>query len=211
VVFFAILGVVHSQHLVTPLAEWVFTFSGKSQLLALYFTNGTLSFVSDNVFIATVFITEVEAAYVGGIIAQMINDVDIQAACANGNIHQVVAQYLHSMPHARITPENEVIVQFIKDAGAAFQSGTMNDFTAQYANKVIISREEYEHLAVVVNMGTNIPAMATPNGHAALLFLLTSPLAPLLKLSYLKMVELTLPYTIVMAMTGALAIYFSLN
>jgi NhaB family Na+:H+ antiporter len=59
-------------------------------------------------------------------------------------------------------------------------------------------------------MGTNIPAMATPNGHAALLFLLTSPLAPLLKLSYFRMFKLTLPYTITMTVTGALAIYFFL-
>jgi NhaB family Na+:H+ antiporter len=140
VVFFAILGVVHEQHLVAPLAEWVFTFSGKSRLIALYFTNGTLSFVSDNVFIATIFINEVDNAFTSGIIAQ----------------------------------------------------------------------EEYEKLAVVVNMGTNIPAMATPNGHAALLFLLTSSLAPILGLSYFQMFKLTLPYTIVMTITGALAIYFYL-
>jgi len=73
-----------------------------------------------------------------------------------------------------------------------------------------ISQEDYEKLGVVVNMGTNIPSMATPNGHAALLFLLTSSLAPLLKLSYFQMFKLTLPYTIVMTITGALAIYFYL-
>jgi NhaB family Na+:H+ antiporter len=60
------------------------------------------------------------------------------------------------------------------------------------------------------DMGTNIPAMATPNGHAALLFLLTSSLAPLLNLSYFRMLLLTLPYTIAMTITGALAIYFFL-
>jgi NhaB family Na+:H+ antiporter len=140
IVFFAILGVAHEQHLITPLANWVFTFSGKAQLIALYFTNGTLSFVSDNVFVATVFINEVENAYKGG----------------------------------------------------------------------IVSDGDYEKLAVVVNMGTNIPAMATPNGHAALLFLLTSSLAPVLKLSYFQMFKLTLPYTIAMTLTGALAIYFFL-
>lgn len=141
VVFFAILGVAHEQHLIAPLAHWVFTFSGKAQLIALYFTNGTLSFVSDNVFVATVFINEVEHAFHEGIIS---------------------------------------------------------------------SHEDYEKLAVVVNMGTNIPAMATPNGHAALLFLLTSSLAPVLKLSYFQMFKLTLPYTIAMTLTGALAIYFFL-
>ena len=140
VVFFAILGVVHSQHLVAPLAQWVFTFSGKAQLLALYFVNGTLSFVSDNVFIASIFIGEVDAAYTAGAFDQ----------------------------------------------------------------------DWYERLAVVVNMGTNIPAIATPNGQAAFLFLLTSPLSPLIKLSYFQMFKLTLPYTIVMTTTGAIAIYLNL-
>jgi len=140
VIFFAILAVVHDQHLVTPLAAWVFEFSGRAQLLALYFVNGVLSFVSDNVFIASVFINEVDKAY---------------------------------------------------------QSG-------------LFSREWYEKLAVVVNMGTNIPAVATPNGQAAFLFLLTSSLAPVIKLSYLEMVKLALPYTIVMTITGALAVHFFL-
>ena len=35
-------------------------------------------------------------------------------------------------------------------------------------------------LAVAINTGTNIPSVATPNGQAAFLFLLTSSLAPLL-------------------------------
>ena len=141
VVFFAILGVVQEQRLIAPLAKWVLTFDGKSQLIALYFANGTLSFVSDNVFVATVFITEVEKAVNNGLVP---------------------------------------------------------------------SGEWYEKLAVVVNMGTNIPAMATPNGHAALLFLLTSSLAPLLNMSYYRMFILTLPYTVTMTLTGALAIYFFL-
>ena len=140
VVFFAILAIVHDQHLVSPLASWVFTFSGHTQLIALYFTNGTLSFVSDSVFIASIFVSEVDNAYAAG----------------------------------------------------------------------MFTREVYEKLAVVVNMGTNIPAVATPNGQAAFLFLLTSALSPLIKLSYFRMFKLTLPYTIVMTITGALAIYFFL-
>ena len=138
VIFFAILAVVHDQHLVTPLASWVFNFEGRAQLLALYFTNGTLSFISDNVFIASVFITEVNKAYQAG----------------------------------------------------------------------LFSAEWFEKLAVVVNMGTNIPAVATPNGQAAFLFLLTSSLAPVIELSYMRMVKLALPYTIVMTATGAVAVYF---
>ena len=209
-VFFAILGVVHEQHLIAPLAEWVFTFSGKSQLIALYFTNGSLSFVSDNVFIATVFINEVEKTYVSGIISQMLLNIDIHAACADGTISQTITQYIGSLPDTSIAPDNELITRFIRDVEYASNNGTLETLTAKYADKIVVSREEYEKLAVVVNMGTNIPAMATPNGHAALLFLLTSALAPLLNLSYFRMFKLTLPYTIGMTITGAVAIYFFL-
>lgn len=40
--------------------------------------------------------------------------------------------------------------------------------------------------------------MATPNGQAAFLFLLTSALAPLIRLSYGRMVWMALPYTLVL-------------
>jgi len=217
VVFFSILGVVHSQHLVTPLAEWVFTFSGKTQHIVLYLVNGTLSFVSDNVFIATIFINEVESAYVGGIICQMFshfNDagISLDVAYANGHVAHTINQYINSLPDLRLPPDGAVLSQFIQDVETACQNGpaALDALKAQYVGKPFISRAEYEKLAVVVNMGTNIPAMATPNGHAALLFLLTSALAPLLKLSYYQMVKLTLPYTITMATAGGVAIYFFL-
>ena len=48
--------------------------------------------------------------------------------------------------------------------------------------------------------------MATPNGQAAFLFLLTSALAPLIRLSYGRMVIMALPYTIVLTIVGLLAI-----
>jgi NhaB family Na+:H+ antiporter len=140
IIFFAVLAVVHEQHLITPLVRWVFTFEGQMQLLALFFVNGILSCFSDSVFIASVFISEVENAYAAG----------------------------------------------------AF------------------THEWLERLAVVVNMGTNIPSVATPNGQASFLFLLTSALAPILKLSYLEMVKLTLPYTLILTSTGAVAIAFFL-
>lgn len=65
-----------------------------------------------------------------------------------------------------------------------------------------ISREQFELLAVAINTGTNLPSVATPNGQAAFLFLLTSTLAPLLRLSYGKMVYMALPYTIVLSLVG---------
>jgi len=137
-VFFAILAVVDDQQLIKPLIQWALTFDGKTQLLALFFTNGSLSMVSDNIFVASVFMNEVEAAH---------------------NLGQ-------------------------------------------------FSREWYEKLGVAVSMGTNVPTMGTPNGHAALLFLLTSSLAPLINLSYWQMFKLALPYTIVLTATGALSILF---
>jgi NhaB family Na+:H+ antiporter len=72
-----------------------------------------------------------------------------------------------------------------------------------------ITREHFELLTVAINTGTNIPSVATPNGQAAFLFLLTSALAPVIRLGYGRMVILALPYTITMSITGLLAtIYF---
>jgi Na+/H+ antiporter NhaB len=51
----------------------------------------------------------------------------------------------------------------------------------------------------------------TPNGQAAFLVLLTSALAPLIQLSYLRMVMMALPYTISMTITGLLCVTFLLE
>jgi NhaB family Na+:H+ antiporter len=48
--------------------------------------------------------------------------------------------------------------------------------------------------------------VATPNGQAAFLFLLSSSLAPLIRLSYARMVWMALPYFVVMTATGLLAV-----
>ena len=140
VVFFAIVAVIHDQHLFTPVINWVLQLEGKIQTSAFYLANGILSMISDNVFVATVYITEVDKAL---------------------------------------------------DAG-------------------VITRAQFDNLAVAINTGTNIPSVATPNGQAAFLFLLTSAIAPLLRLSYGKMVWMALPYTITMTFTGLAAVYFLL-
>jgi len=44
--------------------------------------------------------------------------------------------------------------------------------------------------------------VATPNGQAAFLFLLTSAVAPLIRLSYGRMVIMALPYTFVLGGVG---------
>ena len=74
----------------------------------------------------------------------------------------------------------------------------------------VIDRAQFDLLAVAVNTGTNVPSVATPNGQAAFLFLLTSTLAPLIHLSYYRMTVMALPYTITMTVSGFLAVVFLL-
>lgn len=75
----------------------------------------------------------------------------------------------------------------------------------------LITRDQFDMLAVAINTGTNLPSVATPNGQAAFLFLLTSALAPLIRLSYGRMVVMALPYTIVLTLVGLFAIIFLLD
>jgi NhaB family Na+:H+ antiporter len=140
VVFFAVAAVIHDQHLFDPVMQWVLALQGKLQTVMMYVATGTLSAISDNVFVATIFVTETKSALVEGVIT-----------------------------------------------------------TAQF-----------EQLAVAVNVGTNIPSIATPNGQAAFLFMLTSALAPLIRLSYMRMLVMALPYTIVLTVTGLLATIYLL-
>ena len=61
---------------------------------------------------------------------------------------------------------------------------------------------------MAINTGTNLPSVATPNGQAAFLFLLTSALSPLIRLSYGRMVWMALPYTVVMTIVGLLGVEY---
>jgi len=141
VVFFAIVAVIHDQHLIQPTISYVLELDQHFQVPVFFIANGLLSSITDNVFVATVYISE---------------------------------------------------------ASAALQAGT-------------ISREHFDLLAVAINTGTNIPSVATPNGQAAFLFLLTSGLAPLIRLGYGRMVLLALPYTFTMTLTGLLASIYLLD
>jgi len=140
VVFFAVVAVIHDQHLLRPIFNLVLELPREQQAGAVYLVNGLLSLGTENVFIATVFINEV---------------------------------------------------------AEALKSGA-------------IDRAQFDLLAIAVNTGTNVPSIATPNGQAAFLFLLTSALAPLLHLSYMRMVLMALPYTAVMTVTGFLAVAYLL-
>lgn len=136
VVFFVVVAMIHDQHLFTPIIDWVLKMPFDQQPGMFYVANGLLSMISDNVFVATVYINEVYQAF------------------DQGNI----------------------------------------------------TKDHMDILAVAINTGTNLPSVATPNGQAAFLFLLTSSLAPLINLSYGRMVKMALPYTIVLGVVGYVCI-----
>ena len=140
VVFFVIVAMIHDQHLFKPIIEWALSMETSIQPVMFYIANGVLSAISDNVFVATVYINEVTAAY---------------------------------------------------DAGE-------------------LTRDQFDKLAIAINTGTNLPSVATPNGQAAFLFLLTSSLAPLINLSYGKMVKMAFPYAIVLGVVGLLCVMYLL-
>ncbi len=140
VVFFVIVAMIHDQHLFKPVIEWALSMDPSAQPAMFYVANGILSAISDNVFVATVYINEVQAA---------------------------------------------------------FQNGEL-------------TRLQYEKLAIAINTGTNLPSVATPNGQAAFLFLLTSSLAPLINLSYGKMVKMAFPYAVVLGGVGLLCVGYLL-
>ncbi|MFL2502725.1 MAG: sodium/proton antiporter NhaB [Luminiphilus sp.] len=140
VVFFAIVAVIHEQHLFTPVIESVLAMSSDVRPAMFFLANGVLSAISDNVFVATVYISEIDAALKAG----------------------------------------------------------------------EIDRAEFDRLAIAINTGTNLPSVATPNGQAAFLFLLTSALAPLIRLSYGQMVLMALPYTVVLTSVGLIAVFMTL-
>jgi len=139
VVFFSVVGVIHEQHLFSPIIDAVLHMDQSIQPSMFFLANGILSAISDNVFVATVYISEVKAQF---------------------------------------------------DAGN-------------------ITKAHLDSLAVAINTGTNLPSVATPNGQAAFLFLLTSALAPLIRLSYGRMVYMALPYTFVLTTVGLIAVYLT--
>ena len=67
---------------------------------------------------------------------------------------------------------------------------------------------QFEMLAVAINAGTNLPSVATRT--ARRVSLPTPPaLAPLIRLSYGRMVWMALPYTIVLTLVGLLCVEFT--
>ncbi len=110
---------------------------------------------------------------------------------------QVLMYFVASGVLSAVSDNVFVGTVYITQAKNAFLSGA-------------VGREQFELLAVAINTGTNIPSVATPNGQAAFLFLLTSALAPLIRLSYGRMVWMALPYAVTMTATALLAVWFLL-
>jgi NhaB family Na+:H+ antiporter len=86
-----------------------------------------------------------------------------------------------------------VATVYINEVKAALDSG-------------MIDRDHFDKLVIAINTGTNLPSVATPNGQAAFLFLLTSAVAPLINLSYMRMVIMALPYTVVLTIVGFMGV-----
>jgi NhaB family Na+:H+ antiporter len=135
-VFFAIVAVIQAQSLFAPLMHWVLARQGGAGLAAMYLANGLLSAVSDNVFVASVYLGELRNAVAAG----------------------------------------------------------------------TVDASRLPQLALAINAGTNLPSIATPNGQAAFLYLLTSALAPRLGLSYARMCWMALPYLVVLTLAGLWAL-----
>ena len=180
VVFFAVVAVIHDQHLFKPVVEYVLSLTGHKQLAAYYIANGILSSISDNVFVATVYIAQTKVHF--------INVLD--------HIPGIGMTGAQLMSHLTVVNQTRTEVYAALPADAAPQVRAVMD--------------QFDKLAVAINTGTNIPSVATPNGQAAFLFLLTSALAPVIRLSYGRMVMLALPYTVVLSLTGLLATYLFL-
>jgi Na+/H+ antiporter NhaB len=170
VVFFGIVGMIHDQELFKPIIDWVLTLDESLQASVLFMVNGVLSMVSDNVFVATIFVDEIAFAFRNG-----------HGGDSGGSIH--ADQHAAGGSHGSHEPHAHRVLQAKQ-----------------------MSREHYETLGIAIIAGTNLPSMATPNGQAALLFILTSNIAPLVQLSYRKMCIMTLPYTIMATTIGLLAL-----
>jgi NhaB family Na+:H+ antiporter len=180
VVFFAVVAVIHEQHLFAPVINYVFSLQGHAQLAAYYIANGLLSAISDNVFVATVYVSETKMNFI---------------------------KIMDAIPNIGMTGEE--LMKKLTDPNLV-RADVLAALPADAAAKAYEVIHHLDKLAVSINTGTNIPSVATPNGQAAFLFLLTSALAPVIRLSYGRMVWLALPYTISMSLTGLAATYLFL-
>jgi NhaB family Na+:H+ antiporter len=137
VVFYVIVSMIGSLHMFNSIIQWVLTLEPKLQVFMVFVTNGVLSAISDNVFVAAIYMKELKAVF---------------------------------------------------DAG-------------------LTSRELFDAQSVAVVMGTGIPSMSTPNGQAAFLYLLTSQIAPLIRLGYGRMLWMAFPYAVVTTVVASYMLF----
>jgi len=138
VVFYVIVAMIGNQQMFTPVINWALTLEPQMQVFMIFLTNGALSAISDNVFVAAI--------------------------------------YMHELK-------------------IAFEQG-------------LTSRELFDAQSVAVVMGTGIPSMSTPNGQAAFLYLLTSQVAPLIRLGYGRMLWMALPYAVVTTLVAGASMFW---
>ena len=136
VVFYVIVAMIGSLHMFDSIIHWVLTLEPQMQVFMVFVTNGVLSAISDNVFVAAIYMKELKAAFEAG----------------------------------------------------------------------LTSRELFDAQSVAVVMGTGIPSMSTPNGQAAFLYLLTSQIAPLIRLGYGRMLWMALPYAVVTTLVAGMTL-----
>ena len=134
VVFFAIVAVIHDQHLFRPVIDAVLHMKGASQMAAYYVATGLLSAISDNVFVATVYITETKMHF---------------------------TQMLQAVPGIGMT--GQALMDMLTDPHLA-RADVLAGLPAEAADKVGEIINNFDKLAVAINTGTNIPSVATPNG-----------------------------------------------
>ncbi|MBI5890269.1 MAG: sodium/proton antiporter NhaB [Nitrosomonadales bacterium] len=137
VVFYVIVAMIGSLHMFDSVIHWVLTMEPKMQVFMIFVTNGVLSAISDNVFVAAIYMKELKTVFEAG----------------------------------------------------------------------LTSRELFDAQSVAVVMGTGIPSMSTPNGQAAFLYLLTSQVAPLVRLGYGRMLWMALPYAIVTTLVAGFTLF----
>lgn len=135
-VFYVIVAMIDSLQMFNSVIQWTLALEPRMQVFMIFLTNGALSAISDNVFVAAIYMKELKDAF---------------------------------------------------DAG----------FT---------TRELFEAQSVAVVMGTGIPSMSTPNGQAAFLYLLTSSIAPLVRLGYGRMLWMALPYAVITTIVSGILI-----
>ncbi|HQN20671.1 MAG TPA: hypothetical protein PKV86_16080, partial [Syntrophobacteraceae bacterium] len=89
VVFFAVIAMIHDLQLFHPVIDFALSLEGRAQLPAYYFANGILSLVSDNVFVATIYVTETAKAFAEGRISREQFDLLAVAINTGTNIASV--------------------------------------------------------------------------------------------------------------------------